>query len=265
MITALAMAMVCLLLFAKTAFPQSAGKEETNIAGPQQQCQKSSLGQVLPDISGPASCLISPDRKQTQPLSREDQTKRMFWVVPNFAAVGTGQQLPPLSAHDKFVLATHDSVDYSGFTWTAILAAQSYALNADSELGRGAAGYGRYFWRTFADGVSGSYFTEAIVPAITREDPRYYTLGHGGFFRRSGYSLSRVVLTKTDSGGTSFNWSEVGGNAVVAALSNAYYPPQERGFHQTFRDWGAQIESAALNNIVKEFWPDIRHKLLRQK
>jgi hypothetical protein len=27
--------------------------------------------------------------------------------------------------------------------------------------------------------------TEAILPTLTREDPRYYTLGHGGFFRRS--------------------------------------------------------------------------------
>jgi hypothetical protein len=30
-------------------------------------------------------------------------------------------------------------------------------------------------------------------------------------------------------------------------------------------NWGAQMESAALNNIVKEFWPDIRHDILRQK
>ena len=31
------------------------------------------------------------------------------------------------------------------------------------------------------------------------------------------------------------------------------------------RGWGTQMESAALNNIVKEFWPDIRHKILRGK
>ena len=203
--------------------------------------------------------------EQDQPPKKGEQTKRMLWVVPNFAAVSAGEQLPPLTAHDKFVLATKDSVDYSGFTWSAILAAQSYALNSDPELGRGAAGYGRYYWRTFADGVSGAYFTEAIVPSLTHEDPRYFTKGQGGFFPRLGYALSRVALTKTDSGGTSFNWSEVAGNVAVAALSNAYYPPQERGLNQTLRDWGAQIESAALNNIAKEFWPDIRHKVLRQK
>ncbi len=73
------------------------------------------------------------------------------------------------------------------------------------------------------------------------------------------------VLTKTDSGGTTFNWSEVGGNALEAGLSNAYYPAQERGARQTAINWGAQMESAALNNIAKEFWPDIRRLIFRQK
>ncbi len=100
---------------------------------------------------------------------------------------------------------------------------------------------------------------------FTHEDPRYYIRGHGGFFPRLGYALSRVVVTKTDSGGTSFNWSQVGGNAMVAGLSNAYYPPQERGLAQTFRDWGGQMEGAVLDNVGSEFWPDIRHKILRQK
>ncbi len=189
----------------------------------------------------------------------------MLWVVPNFAAVSANTQLPPLSTRDKFVLAWHDSFDYSSFVWTGVIAAQSLGLDSDPELGGGIAGYGRYYWRAFVDQVSGTYFTEAIIPALTREDPRYYTMGHGGFFRRTGYALSRVVLTKTDSGSTTFNWSEVGGNALEAGLSTAYYPPQERDFSQTAINWATQIESAALNNIAKEFWPDVRRKLFHRK
>lgn len=203
-------------------------------------------------------------KKRDQP-SAERQTKRMFWVVPNFGAVSANTQLPALTPRGKFVLAFHDSFDYSSFAWTGIIAAQSFGLNSDPELGRGIAGYGRYYWRAFVDGVAGTYFTEAIVPVISHEDPRYYTLGHGGFWRRTYYALSRTYLTKTDAGGTSLNWSEVGGNACEAALSNLYYPPQERGAGQTLRDWGTQMESAALNNVAKEFWPDIRHKIFRRK
>ena len=70
-------------------------------------------------------------------------------------------------------------------------------------------------------------------------------------------------MTRTDREGLTFNWSEVGGNALEAALSNAYYPREERGGRQTARDWGEQMESAVLNNIAKEFWPDIRHGIRR--
>ncbi len=218
---------------------------------------------AVPDLN--AAYVKNQSNKKKKDSEEGEQTKRMMWVVPNFAAVSANTELPPMTARDKFVLAVHDSMDYSGFTWTAILAGQALAMNSDPEFGHGIKGYGRYFWRTFADGVSGTFFTEAIVPSITHEDPRYYTMEHGGFFRRMGYALSRTVVTKTDSGGTSFNYSEVVGNMLTAGLSNAYYPPQERGLRQTARDWGAQMESAAVNNIAKEFWPDIRRKVLRQK
>lgn len=238
--------------------PQSQLAAQTNNDS-RQQSKSGSDGKAQPDPSS------SESSSQSKDDSEGKQTKRMMWVVPNFAAVSAHTQLPPLTPHGKFVLAMHDSFDYSSFVWTGILAVQSFGLNSDPELGHGAAGYARYYWRAFADGVSGSFFTEAIVPVITHEDPRYYTLGQGGFFHRMEYALSRTFITKTDSGGTSFNWSEVGGNALEASLSNAYYPPQERGTGQTLRDWGTQMESAALNNIAKEFWPDIRHDLLRQK
>jgi hypothetical protein len=204
-------------------------------------------------------------KKQETQQAEPQQTKRMLWVVPNFGAVSAGVQFTPLTAHQKFVLAFHDSFDYSSFTWTAIEVAQGLAVNSDPEFRHGTAGYGRYYWHDYVDGVSGTYFTEAIVPALTHEDPRYFTLGHGGILRRTEYALTRTLITRDDSGRWGFNWSEVGGNALEATLSNAYYPAGDRGVSQTLQNWGVQMESAALNNIAKEFWPDIRHKILRQK
>lgn len=211
----------------------------------------------------------APENKKPEDKKQDgeaQQSKRMFYVIPNFAAVNAHTQLPPLSTREKFVLAAHDSlIDYSSFVWTGILAGQALALNSDPELGHGAAGYGRYYWRTFADGVSGTFFTEAIVPAITHQDPRYYTMGEGGFFRRTGYAISRTFITRTDSGGNRFNWSEVVGNGLEAGLSNAYYPPEERGLSQTARNFGTQMESAVLNHVFQEFWPDIHKKIFRGK
>ena len=219
-----------------------------------------------PDKPTAATPGQTPDDKNKKDDSEGKQTKRMFWLVPNFGAVDANKQLPPLSTREKFKLAAQDSVtDYSSYTWAGILAGQAMLLNSDPELGRGIKGYGRYYWRNFVDGISGTFFTEAIVPSITHEDPRYYTMENGGFFRRTGYAISRAFVTKTDSGGTSFNWSEVAGNGLEAGLSNAYYPPQERGLSQTARNWGTQMESAVLNHIFQEFWPDIRRKIFRRK
>jgi hypothetical protein len=242
----------------------------TDQSNPLEYAQQSPTSQSYPAPAPPtdSGTVSLPDQAPAPQNTNSQglQTKRMFWLVPNFAAVSADTQVPPLSTREKFVLAAQDSVvDYSSYTWAGILAAQAMVLNSDPELGRGIAGYGRYYWRTFTDGVSGTFFTEAIVPAITHEDPRYYTMGQGGFFRRTGYAISRAFVTRTDSGGTSFNASEVVGNALEAGLSTAYYPPQERGLSQTALNFGTQMESAVLNHIFQEFWPDIRKKILRQK
>jgi hypothetical protein len=230
----------------------------------QQQTQQSgsATGSASHTAAAAAEAIAGAQKKDD---SAPTQSDRMFYIVPNFAAVSADTQLPRLNTREKFWIATKDSVDYTSFLWAGVLAGQGFAFKTSPELHQGMAGYGRYYWRAFLDQASDAYFTEAIVPAIRHEDPRYYTLGHGGFFRRAGYSLSRLFLTKMDSGKIGFNYSEVVGNGLSAGLSNLYYPPQERGFRKTLENWGTGMESAAINNVVKEFWPDIRKWLPFQK
>ena len=210
----------------------------------------------------PAADIVAVEPKASP---QGQQTKRMFWIIPNFAAVSADTQVPPLTTGEKYALALKGSVDYSSFTWAGMLAGQNMAFRRYPELGNGMAGYSRYYWRAFADQASESFFTVALVPGVMHEDPRYFTLGHGGFLHRVGYALSRVVITKMDSGGTGFNYAAIVGSGMEAGLSNVYYPPQERGLHNTAVNWAAQIEATVLNNIVKEFWPDINRKMRRQK
>src|SRR6202521_199623 len=265
-----------LFLFPTLVWPQTADPDKQSGAASEQQAQQSgSTGDSATFLEGAtqaspqaAVATPAPDIIPVEPKpdsSEGKQTKRMFWIIPNFAAVSADTELPPLTTREKYALALQDSVDYSSFVWAGMLAAQSMALRSYPEFHNGVAGYSRYYWRAFVDQASGSFFTDGLVPAVTHEDPRYYTLGHGGFFRRARYALSRVVVTKTDSGGRSFNFSEIVGNGMEAGLSNLYYPPEERSLHNTAMNWLAQLEAASINNIVREFWPDIRHKLLRQK
>jgi hypothetical protein len=229
--------------------------------------------------TAPSSASIETPKKQTpaqtqtvqavpQPDdSTEKQSNRILWIIPNYRAISAGVQLPRLSVKEKFVLATQDSFDYSSFVLAGMLAGYSQATNSTPEFHQGLAGYGRYYWHSFADEAVGNYFTEAIVPVIAREDPRYYTLGkeQGGFWHRTGYAISRLVVTRTDSGGSRFNTSEIVGNALGAGVSDLYYPRAERTLGQTADKWATQIGIDGIADILKEFWPDIRRGVLRQK
>lgn len=204
----------------------------------------------------------NPDAKQN---SEGEQPKRILWIIPNYRAVSANTHLPPQSFKEKAKLATDDSFDYSSFILAGILAGIGQARNSNPEFHQGAAGYGRYYWHSFADQALGNYLTEMIVPAATREDPRYYTLGHGGFFHRTAYAVTRLLITRTDSGGESFNFSEIAGNGAGAAISDFYYPAQERTWTKTGQKWLTQIALDGVFNVFKEFWPDISHAVFRQK
>lgn len=68
-------------------------------------------------------------------------------------------------------------------------------------------------------------------------------------------------MTKTDSGGTRFNFSEILGNATGTAISNAYTPDQ-RDVSDNIETWWMQVGVDAVSQVLKEFWPDVQHKLL---
>ena len=193
------------------------------------------------------------------------QTKRILGIVPNFRAVSADQKLPPESVKEKFMDATEDSFDYSSIFFPAVVAAYNQARNATPEFHQGAAGYARYFWHSAVDQTSENYMVEFIFPTITREDGRYYTLGHGGFFKRTGYALSRAVITRTDSGKETFNISEVVGAGSAAGLSNLYYPRAERTLGNTGSQWGLDIGIDAGVFVFREFWPDINRHVFRNK
>jgi len=139
------------------------------------------------------------------------------------------------------------------------------AQKSQPAFGQGAEGYGKYYWHVFVDGAIENYMTEAIVPVVTREDPRYYTLGKGGFFKRTGYAVTRLVVTRTNSGHSTFNLSEVVGSGAAASIGNAYYPSESNPFVKTYQRWGTQVGLDGVFNVLKEFWPDIDHAIFRGK
>ena len=220
----------------------------------------------LPDAPAPQQAAVTAGGA-TPSAHTDPQTKRILGVFPNFRAVSSETHLPPQSVKEKFVTASEDSFDYSAFVLPAVLAGYSEATNATPEFHKGAAGYGRYFWHTFVDQTSENYWVEFIMPTLTREDTRYYTLGPagGGAWKRVGYALSRAVVTRNDAGKDTFNASEVIGAGAAAGMSKLYYPSHERTFSNTADKWSENVGVDAASFIVREFWPDINHLMFHGK
>jgi hypothetical protein len=197
--------------------------------------------------------------------SEGKQTKRILGIVPNFRSVSANVKLPPQTVKEKFIGTMEDSFDYSSFIFVGLLAGVDQIENNTPEFHQGAAGYGRYYWHTFADQTNENLQVEFLWPVATHEDPRYYTLGHGGFLKRTAYSFSRIIITRTDSGHETFNASEVGGAGAAAGISDFYYPSPERTWTKTGQRWVLNMGLDGATFIFKEFWPDINGAVFHQK
>lgn len=186
----------------------------------------------------------------------------ILWVIPNYRSDETTDVYHPLTPKGKFKVALYDSLDPSAFLVAGVFAGINMAQRQYPSFGVGAEGFAKYYGGAFADQAIGNVMTEALFPIALHQDPRYFVKGSGGFWRRTGYALSREVITRADSGHDQFNTSEIAGNAVAAGIANLYYPAADRSFSNTANKWGQQIALDAFFNVVKEFWPDVRHKVL---
>ena len=202
---------------------------------------------------------------------------RLFYAMPNFLTLQGREKLPPLSSKDKFKVVALGTFDYFEYPWWGALAAISQAQNNAPGYGQGWAGYGKRYGQTAGDSMIENFLTGAVFPSILHQDPRFYQSGGSGFFKRTGYAVSRIFVTRSDAGNSQFNYSEVFGSAIAAGISTySYHPrstfvstptnphqfvPSDRTFSNTLSTWGTQVSLDTITIVVKEFWPDIHRKL----
>ena len=110
--------------------------------------------------------------------SADTEDKRILGIAPNYRTSPSLTEYKPISAREKFVIATQDSFDRGTVILAAAFAGQGQLTNANRSFGQGAAGYGRYFGTSYADFVIGNYMTEAIFPTFLHQDPTLFPAWH---------------------------------------------------------------------------------------
>jgi hypothetical protein len=227
----------------------------------QQSPDRSSAAQSVPPGQLPPH--VQPEVKASG-KTPEGEDKRIFGVLPNYRTAEKSAEYQPITASRKLKIATKDSFDYPLFLLAAAYAGLYQLDDSHPEFGQGVAGYFRRLGTSYADQVIGNYLTEGFLPIVFREDPRYFRMAEGSKKKRTVYALTRIFVTHTDSGKTSFNYAEVIGNGMAAGIGLSYYP-DNRNVPDFLQNWGVQLGTDATSQVLKEFWPDVKRWWLMRR
>jgi len=219
---------------------------------------------AAPVAPAPVNAVPAGQAADTNPQAQEPPGgKRVFGVLPNYRTASAEQEGNPITAKQKMTIAAKDSFDYPLVLLAATFAGLDQLENDDPSFGQGVKGYAHRLGAWYLDETVGNMMTEGIYPALLHQDPRYFRKGSGSIMGRTGYALSRVIITDKDGGAKQFNYSEWLGNMTASAISQAYHPDNRTTVDAT-EFVLEQVGTDAISQVLKEFWPDIKKKIFHR-
>jgi hypothetical protein len=232
----------------------SSGREET--ASPSSTTVQEGFG----ENQSTSIQLVPLDPVSTSPCRlRVPDTPPESWARDEQAATTSSTSAyAPLSAHCKFNIFLTST--YSPYTFLAagFQATLDQAQGQWPHYGGGMQGWGKRFGATLADTESRRFIQTFALSTILHQDPRYFPSHGRTCFSRSWYAVTRVVITKSDSGDNTFNTSEFLGALFTSSLQNSYYPRHDRTFEETMIRFSGALSSDAIGNLLREFTPDMK-------
>ena len=187
----------------------------------------------------------------TQQLKAEEQ-QRILRFIPNTYVVYDPHP-EPLTAKMKFHMAYKSLTNPFFFGRTTAWAGFQQARDNPSEWQQGAEGYGKRLGAGFADAATGSLITNAILPSLLHQDPRYFYQGTGTKWSRARHAMSAPFVCKGDNGAWQPNYSQWGGSLISYSISTAYYPSSDRTAGHVFQTFGIDMGLHVVSSLAQEF------------
>jgi carboxypeptidase family protein len=187
----------------------------------------------------------------TQQLKAEEQ-QRVLRFIPNlFVTYETHPE--PLTTGMKFHLAYKSLTSPFFFGRTAAWAGVQQARDNPSEWQQGAKGYSKRLGAGFVDGVTGGLISNAILPSLLHQDPRYFYQGSGTNKSRALHAMWAPFVCKGDNGKWQPNYSQLGGSLISYSISSAYYPSSDRTAGHVFQTFGIDLGLHVVGSLAQEF------------
>ncbi len=207
-------------------------------------------------------------REQHEEAEREvkkQEKQRAGGVLPLFNVVIAGKTVP-LTPKEKFDLSFHTIIDPYTFALAVVFGGGLGELeDSHTGYGHGPSGLFKRIGASYADNAIGNLIGNAALPVVLHQDPRYYRKGTGSVKSRIIYSALTTFICYGDNGKKQFNISNVGGNFISGAISNAYYPSNERGVGLTIENGALVTAEGMLGAQLLEFSPDYSAYMARRK
>jgi hypothetical protein len=205
------------------------------------------------------------EQAEAEAVVKKAEKQRAGGVLPLFNVVISGQTVP-LTPKQKFELSFHTIIDPYTFGLAIVFGGGLGELeDSHTGYGHGPSGLFKRIGASYADNAIGNVIGNAALPVLLHQDPRYYRKGTGSVKSRIFYSALTTFICYGDNGHKQFNISNVGGNFISGAISNAYYPSDERGVSLTIENGALVTAEGMLGAQLLEFSPDFSQYMARRR
>jgi hypothetical protein len=138
-------------------------------------------------------------------------------------------------------------------------AAVNQANDTPHEWGQGAAGFGRRFASAFGKHIVHKTI-QYPISKLLHEELSYHPSGKTGFGPRlKSALLGSVIRHKTTTGKSTLAVGEITGAIGSGLISRLWQPASTASMATGFASGGITLGVDTGMNVVKEFWPEIRH------
>jgi hypothetical protein len=189
--------------------------------------------------------------------NRSDIRKPCTELIYPYQRFLTSNIIVPMTWQQKGYLALHDLADPANFGTILGISAITVGSNSHSAYGPGLKGFGKSVGVSYLQDATGQFFGAFAIPIIAHQDPRYFRMPHAPFAKRLVYSISRTVVSRSDSGKSMPNYATLLNYPIGAELANLYVP----GIHPDGPSTVARIFTGyaldPVNGLINEFLPDV--------
>jgi hypothetical protein len=169
----------------------------------------------------------------------------------------------PLTNRDKLRFHVFRAIGNEALAFDIVSAGFDQWRDTPPEWGRGAEGYAKRF-----GAQAGSKAVREMMgfgmDAVMHKDPRFYRSTKSNVVGRLGDALSQVLIARTDSGKHVFAVSNVSTAFAAGGIQTLWMPRRQANVGDGLVNGSLFLMGDAARDVFREFWPDVRHKVLHR-